>query len=456
MPAESKAQQRFMGMVHATQKGEQKAPSKEVAAAAKSMKPSDAKDFASTKRKGLPEKKDEDTKTASVVLQPQAFNILKHAIAFAKQSQELSFINSKDAPRGSKMDTATIAATRKRDAALAARHKANLTTREPPRRVMATPPGRGAAWNYDARAAAQAAEPARAARAAGLSPMQMKLQQLLSKAHNLGIRGLTGAKRLGGQAVSAAKQHPIAALAAALGMGAAIPAAAYMMRDKDEDENKLACDDVTDANQNETDLEQEKPAPAPEPDTTVEETPAEQTLEDGKKAEDETTEDEMPTDTRAEKPAPDPEPDVETDQSPAEHVVQPEGEEAKEANWDELHPLDQCYLLGVGAICKQAGADPSVLLPAKLAAAVNQLFNAVAPAGVTMPPDLKGPNGPFAAGSLRGRGARGLQPLPGQQARQAPLRDRQRRAIDSWNRRASLPPFGSGGVVPLLQRAMGR
>ena len=53
--AVSKSQQKFMGMVHATQKGE-KAPSKEVAKVAKTMKKSDATDFASTKQKGLPEK----------------------------------------------------------------------------------------------------------------------------------------------------------------------------------------------------------------------------------------------------------------------------------------------------------------------------------------------------------------------------------------------------------------
>jgi Protein of unknwon function (DUF3008) len=54
--AVSKKQQRFMGMVHAAQKGEKPA-SKEVAKAAKSMKKKDAEDFASTKHKGLPEKK---------------------------------------------------------------------------------------------------------------------------------------------------------------------------------------------------------------------------------------------------------------------------------------------------------------------------------------------------------------------------------------------------------------
>jgi len=59
--AVSKKQQKFMGMVHATQKGE-KAPSKEVAKVAKTMKKSDAEDFASTKHKGLPEKKKPEAK----------------------------------------------------------------------------------------------------------------------------------------------------------------------------------------------------------------------------------------------------------------------------------------------------------------------------------------------------------------------------------------------------------
>ena len=53
MPAVSKAQQKFMGMVHAAQKGEEPA-SPEVAKVAKSIGKKDAKDFASTKHKGLP------------------------------------------------------------------------------------------------------------------------------------------------------------------------------------------------------------------------------------------------------------------------------------------------------------------------------------------------------------------------------------------------------------------
>ena len=57
MPAVSKAQQKFMGMVHAAQKGEKPA-SPAVAKVAASMKKKDAKDFASTPRSGLPAKKE--------------------------------------------------------------------------------------------------------------------------------------------------------------------------------------------------------------------------------------------------------------------------------------------------------------------------------------------------------------------------------------------------------------
>ncbi len=57
--AESKKQQRFFGMVHAVQKGDL-SPSEvgpAVRKAAKNTEYSDAKDFASTKHKNLPEKK---------------------------------------------------------------------------------------------------------------------------------------------------------------------------------------------------------------------------------------------------------------------------------------------------------------------------------------------------------------------------------------------------------------
>jgi hypothetical protein len=58
MPAVSKAQQRFMGMVHAAQKGDMKNPSPEIEKAADSISDKDAKDFASTSHKGLPNKKE--------------------------------------------------------------------------------------------------------------------------------------------------------------------------------------------------------------------------------------------------------------------------------------------------------------------------------------------------------------------------------------------------------------
>jgi hypothetical protein len=59
MPAVSKAQQRFMGMVHAAQKGDMENPSPEIEKVANSMKKKDAKDFASTSHKGLPDHKKE-------------------------------------------------------------------------------------------------------------------------------------------------------------------------------------------------------------------------------------------------------------------------------------------------------------------------------------------------------------------------------------------------------------
>ena len=58
MPASSKQQQKFMGMVHALKKGDIKPSdvSQSVKDAAKSMSKKDAKDFASTPHKGLPKK----------------------------------------------------------------------------------------------------------------------------------------------------------------------------------------------------------------------------------------------------------------------------------------------------------------------------------------------------------------------------------------------------------------
>ena len=57
MPALSKKQQRFFGIVRAIQKGEQAPTTPETAKAAADMKKTDVKKFASTKHKGLPNKK---------------------------------------------------------------------------------------------------------------------------------------------------------------------------------------------------------------------------------------------------------------------------------------------------------------------------------------------------------------------------------------------------------------
>ena len=58
MPAKSKKQQRFMGMVHALQTGKKvKGASAKLKKTARTMSPKAAKEFASTKTKGLPVKK---------------------------------------------------------------------------------------------------------------------------------------------------------------------------------------------------------------------------------------------------------------------------------------------------------------------------------------------------------------------------------------------------------------
>jgi len=62
MPAVSKQQRKFMGLVHAVQKGEVPASkvSKSARDAAKQMKKKDVEDFASTDEKGLPKKKQKE------------------------------------------------------------------------------------------------------------------------------------------------------------------------------------------------------------------------------------------------------------------------------------------------------------------------------------------------------------------------------------------------------------
>lgn len=57
MPAVSKKQQKFMAMVLANKRGKLKNPSKSIREASESMSEETAREFAKTKRTGLPEKK---------------------------------------------------------------------------------------------------------------------------------------------------------------------------------------------------------------------------------------------------------------------------------------------------------------------------------------------------------------------------------------------------------------
>ena len=69
MPSVSKQQQKFFGLVRALQKGDVSPSSvtKKARDAAKDMKKSDVKKFASTKHKGLPRKVKGETKVKSLI-----------------------------------------------------------------------------------------------------------------------------------------------------------------------------------------------------------------------------------------------------------------------------------------------------------------------------------------------------------------------------------------------------
>jgi hypothetical protein len=90
--AKSKAQQKFFGMVHAAQKGEKPA-SKEVAKVAKDMGKKDAKDFASTKHKGLPDKVKKKKVDESVLTESSLQAIVRK---FGKEVREFAEGHSMD------------------------------------------------------------------------------------------------------------------------------------------------------------------------------------------------------------------------------------------------------------------------------------------------------------------------------------------------------------------------
>ena len=100
MPALSKKQQKFFGIVRAIQKGEQAPTTPETAKAAADMKKTDVKKFASTKHKGLPEKKKikEDIQRVQKISFPQMQERIRdakeRARARKKEKDQLS-IDSK-------------------------------------------------------------------------------------------------------------------------------------------------------------------------------------------------------------------------------------------------------------------------------------------------------------------------------------------------------------------------
>lgn len=103
MPAKSKAQQRFMGLVHAFNKGDVKGSevSKKVKDVAKDMKKSDVKKYASTKHKGKPEKvKQEDINLETLIKENPA------AIAAAVQAMQKMQAKNPKTGRVNKLSTA--------------------------------------------------------------------------------------------------------------------------------------------------------------------------------------------------------------------------------------------------------------------------------------------------------------------------------------------------------------
>ena len=92
MPAVSKKQQQFFGIVRAIQKGEQAPTTPETAKAAADMKKSDVKKFASTKHKGLPEKKvtkEELDKNDKPFVKKLVGKLRKGSKTHAKQADDL-------------------------------------------------------------------------------------------------------------------------------------------------------------------------------------------------------------------------------------------------------------------------------------------------------------------------------------------------------------------------------
>ena len=102
MPAVSKKQQRFFGIVRAIQKGEMAATTPETAKAAATMKKKDVKDFASTKHKKLPEKKvakEETTFSQKDKIMKRAKPLHKHLFKNLHKGDTSGDVNEESNPR---------------------------------------------------------------------------------------------------------------------------------------------------------------------------------------------------------------------------------------------------------------------------------------------------------------------------------------------------------------------
>ena len=102
MPALSKKQQKFFGIVRAIQKGEQTPTTPETAKAAADMKKSDVKKFASTKHKGLPEKKvtkEELDKNDKPFVKKLVGKLRSGSKTHAKQADYLEKVSEESNPR---------------------------------------------------------------------------------------------------------------------------------------------------------------------------------------------------------------------------------------------------------------------------------------------------------------------------------------------------------------------
>ena len=102
MPAVSKKQQRFFGIVRAIQKGEMAATTPETAKAAATMKKKDVKDFASTKHKKLPEKKvakEEKTFSQKDKIMKRAKPLHKHLFKNLHKGDTSGDVNEESNPR---------------------------------------------------------------------------------------------------------------------------------------------------------------------------------------------------------------------------------------------------------------------------------------------------------------------------------------------------------------------